>query len=106
VTVYADPIAAVATQKSVSDIAKADSATIFDLSGLGEEAFLYRPASAGGVKTVFTSKLEARDGNMRVTASLRGLRFGVGNWSEEDRKDVENRFVETVKATAPRFVQR
>ena len=97
--VFADQTAAEANQKQTLDNAKLNAATT-DVTGLGDTAFVYQVktnTANPGSEASYT--LEARDGNLRWSASVIGSRIDSVNWSDAERKDMQDRLISMAKAS-------
>jgi hypothetical protein len=97
--VFADQSAAEANQKQTLDNAKLNAATT-DVPGFGDAAFVYQVktnTANPGSEASYT--IEARDANLRMTASVIGTRIDQVNWSDTERKDLQNRLISMAKAS-------
>jgi actin-like ATPase involved in cell morphogenesis len=86
-------------ERSISE-AKLNTPTITDVPNFGQHAFIYRKAgNTAAPEADADYVLEARDANLRWTASLSATKMSGGKWTDAERADLEARFITVAKAS-------
>jgi hypothetical protein len=103
--VYADTNLAVTTQRQAFDTAKLNDKAVVTLTGVGEEAFVYRmtvTSSAASSQPVNYS-LEMRDSNLRWTVSVVASRASTTDWTDQERSQLIEDITAAVKASKAKY---
>jgi len=100
VYVFPDPSTAVSGQDRALSDAKLNTNAIVNLTDVGETGFIYpyksNTAQPGSDASYM---LEARDGNLRVTAGAFISRIDDKSWSDAERRDIQQRLAAIAKAS-------
>jgi actin-like ATPase involved in cell morphogenesis len=98
--VFSDTGTAESTQKQTLDNAKLNSGTVTDVKDIGDTGFMHEQKSNTanpGSEAAYV--VEARDGNLRWSATVIGTRIDKVAWTDAERRDLQNRLLSMAKAS-------